>query len=70
MPEDLIVLDDELLEAIADLQIQSMMFDMSIDWETATLTEKIINNTPAWLAKWKEKEHGGDRTPEDYEGGE
>lgn len=68
MNPDLIVLDDEVMEVLADLQIQAMMFDMDIDLETASLVEKRKDNQPMWLKAWKDKENGGDRQPEDYEG--
>lgn len=52
-----------------DLLVQSMLFDMDIDIETLTLTPKASQDeTPVWLTRWKEKEHGGDRQPSDYQG--
>lgn len=47
-------------EIIADLEVQSMIFDMSIDFETLTLTPKLNYKEPFWLTKWKEKIHGAD----------
>jgi len=39
---------------INDLKIQAMLFDMDIDWETASLVPKRkVEKT--WLDKWKDK---------------
>lgn len=46
---------DELLEKVADLQIQAMMFDMDIDYETLSLTERIKYDQPIWLQRYKTK---------------
>ena len=46
---------DELLSRVADLQIQAMMFDMDIDYETLSLTERIKYNQPIWLQRYKTK---------------
>lgn len=46
---------DELLSKVADLQIQAMMFDMDIDYETLSLTERIKYNQPIWLQRYKTK---------------
>lgn len=64
-------LASEIVKAVADLTIQSMMFDMDIDWETLSLIQKKPKiEEPFWLRKWKEKMHGADRQPRDYEGGD
>ena len=58
-------------EVVDDLRVQAMMFDMEVDWETLTLVPKSEEeDQPIWLKKWKEKEHNGDRQPEDYQGWE
>lgn len=46
---------DELLSKVADLQIQAMMFDMDIDYETLSLTERIKYDQPIWLQRYKTK---------------
>lgn len=56
-------------KVLADLRIQAIVFDMEVDIETATLTPKRTKLIPIWIKKWREKERGGDRHPEDYEGG-
>lgn len=61
-------MNDKAKKTVADLQVQSMMFDMVVDWETLTLVPKTKDETPFWIKKWKEKESGSDRQPEDYEG--
>lgn len=55
---------------INDLLVQSMLYDMDIDYEALALTPKREDETPVWLKKWKEKESNGDRHPEDYQGWE
>lgn len=61
---DGLVCDAELAanidEAIADLQIKAMMFDMDIDIETWSLVPKNKYVEPIWITRWKEKEHGVD----------
>lgn len=45
----------------ADLQVQAMMFNMDIDWETLSLEpkrEEVIE--PLWLTRWKEKREHSD----------
>lgn len=42
-------------KVVADLKIQSMLFDMDIDWETLTLVPKSTYVEPAWLARWKDR---------------
>lgn len=54
---------------LADLTVQAMMFDMDVDIETVSLVPKRKDNVPMWTKRWREKEHGADRKPEDYEGG-
>lgn len=67
MTSDIIVLDDAALEAIADLQIQAMLFDARIDWERLELDFTKPVKQAQWLTNWRDKEQSGDRTPEDYE---
>lgn len=62
-------LDTQQQKTLADLTIQAMLFDMGIDLETASLTPKVKDPTPIWIRKWRDKEAGGDRQPNDYEGG-
>jgi hypothetical protein len=50
-----------LHDLVSDLQVQAMVFDMDIDWETLTLTPKTDYIEPFWITRWKEKEHGSDR---------
>lgn len=52
---------------VNDLKIQSMMFDMAVDWETLTLVPVVKDETPFWIKNWKEKQANGDRQPNDYE---
>lgn len=49
--------DRAILERkIADLKIQSMMFDMDIDWETLQVVPKgKVEPEAIWLTRWKEK---------------
>lgn len=61
--------EELLVKTYDDLQVQAMMFDMSVDIETLTLVPKQVDNTPVWIKNWREKEHESDRKPEDYEGG-
>lgn len=53
----------ELEKKIADLIIQAMIFDMDIDYETLTLTEKQKDDTPIWLKQWNEKRSQADNDP-------
>lgn len=55
---------DKLATRLADLRIQSMLFDMDIDWELLTLCEKTKHSRPDWLTSWKEKIDNGDNQPE------
>ncbi len=50
----------KLLNILDDLQVQSMLFDMEIDYETLTLQPKSDYKEPFWLTNWKEKERGKD----------
>lgn len=50
------------LSKINDLKIQSIMFDMEIDWETLTLTPKVKDTTPIWIKRWQEKQAESDYT--------
>lgn len=45
---------------LADLTIQSMLFDMDIDLETATLVPKTVTKEQSWLTKWKNKRSDAD----------
>ena len=60
----------ELAAVAADLSVQAMMFDMDVDIEAVSLVPKRTDNVPIWIKRWREKEKGADRTPQDYEGGE
>lgn len=51
-------------DKINDLKIQAMMFDMDIDWETLELMERLVDDTPFWLKRWKDKVAEGDNQPE------
>lgn len=53
-------LTDEQVKKITDLKIQAMLFDMSIDWERATLTSKTLQTCPLWLTRWKDKKNQSD----------
>lgn len=55
---------DQLAKRVADLHIQSMLFDMDIDWELLTLCEKSDSKELQWLTRWKEKVDNGDNQPE------
>lgn len=59
-----------LKSVLDDLKIQAMLFNMDIDIETLSLEPKLKDETPVWLKRWKEKESGGDRQPNDYQGWE
>jgi hypothetical protein len=60
----------EIAKAVADLMVQAMMFDMDIDWENGTLTQKRVDAPePFWKKRWMDKIHAADRQPGDYEGG-
>lgn len=48
-------------KAVADIQIQSMMFDMAIDWETFELIPKAKKDTtPIWIKKWRDNREASD----------
>lgn len=51
---------DALIEKVADLKIQAMMFDMAIDIETWSLVPKRKDTTPAWVKRWEEKRSEAD----------
>ena len=54
-------MDEKLHKAYADMQIQAIMFNMDIDWETLTLTEKVkVEPEPRWLIGWKAKREESD----------
>lgn len=44
----------------ADLQVQSMMFDMDIDVETWSLVPKAKDETPIWIKRWRENRESAD----------
>lgn len=50
------------LKIINDLKIQSMLFDMEIDWEALTLVPKVKDTTPIWIKRWQEKQAESDYT--------
>lgn len=52
-----------LREKYDDLKIQSMLFDMDIDLETLSLTERVKDSTPTWLRHWNEKRNQSDNDP-------
>lgn len=55
-------------EKIADLKVQSMMFDMEVDWETLKLvSKKKPYQEPFWITRWKEKRDNSDNLPESPE---
>lgn len=54
------LLKKQLLDILDDLTVQSMIFDMDIDYETLTLQPKSDYQEPFWLTRWKEKESGKD----------
>lgn len=56
-------LTEEQIKKIDDLRVQAMLFDMDIDWETASLVPKTKDETPFWIKKWKEKQYGADYDP-------
>lgn len=55
----------EVALKLADLEIQSMIFDMDIDIEALRLTPKNNYKEPFWLSRWKEKCQQSDNRPED-----
>lgn len=59
----------EVIDKLADLTVQAAMFEMDIDIETMSLTPKKSYSLPIWIKRWRNKEQGSDRTPQDYEGG-
>lgn len=48
-----------------DLLLQSLMFDMDIDWETAQLIPKKDNTDPQWLIAYRERMKHSDKQ-QDY----
>lgn len=48
-------------DILDDLQVQSMIFDMDIDYESLTLVPRNDYKEPDWLIRWKEKQDGSDR---------
>lgn len=54
------LLKKQLLNTLDDLTVQSMIFDMDIDYETLTLQPRSDYKEPFWLTNWKEKESGKD----------
>lgn len=64
-PDQLTKQDKERISAkLADLRVQSMMFDMDIDIETWSIVEKSEDKEAYWLTKWKEKQEKGDKKHE------
>lgn len=55
---------DQLAKRVADLYIQSMLFDMDIDWERLTLCEKSDYKEPFWLTRWKDEMEQADYMPD------
>lgn len=52
---------DILTAALANVQIQAMMFDMDIDYETLTLQpKKKTVEDPYWLVKFKDQRANAD----------
>lgn len=60
-------LTDEQIDCIRanvnDLKIQSIMFDMDIDYEALSLVEKRRDTTPIWIKRWNEKRRESDNDP-------
>lgn len=50
----------KLGKVLADLKIQSMMFDMDIDWDLLILVPKSDYKEAVWLTRWKEKQSQAD----------
>lgn len=46
---------NKITKIFNDLKIKAMLFDMDIDWETATLVEKREDPTPQWIKNWTAK---------------
>lgn len=46
-----------------ELQVQSMAFDLDIDYETNSLRVRQESTTPTWLKVWNEKRHNSDNDP-------
>jgi hypothetical protein len=63
-----LVIDQNVINRLDELKIQAMMFDMDIDYETASLVPKSNDKPAFWLTKWKDKQNDCDRQPSDYEG--
>lgn len=53
-------MNDLVNKKVADIKIQSMMFDMDIDWETLELIPKTKETTPIWIKRWREKQDNSD----------
>lgn len=57
-------LTPEEQKAIADIKVRAMMFDMDIDWETASLIPKRKQTQePQWLINFKNKREQSDNDP-------
>ncbi len=57
-------LTPEERKAVADIKIKAMMFDMDIDWETASLIPKRKEaQEPQWLINFKDKRQQSDNDP-------
>lgn len=46
---------------LADLEVQAVMFDMEVDWETLTLVPKKKKiEAPVWIRRWRENRENAD----------
>ena len=63
-------LPENAIKLLADLQVQSMLFNMDVDWEALNLVPQNKYQEPIWISRWRARELSSDRQPNDYEGGE
>lgn len=47
-------------KVISNLLVQSMLFDMAIDWETLSLEPKTKDEIPFWQKRYKDKRNNSD----------
>lgn len=60
----------ELVAVVDDLEVQGMIFDGDIDYETLEIIPKRSKKNRTWLDDYKDRMHESDRTNADYQGWE
>lgn len=54
-------MDAQAIKVLANIQVQAMMFDMDIDYETLALVpKKKVVEDPFWLVKFKDQRANAD----------